>query len=186
MGKLLWSCDCGLARRVDADNARYYSGLWTRRMGIEGASLWAHSSTQNTTENCWISLEKHIAESELTYWSVWPAASGPIPAVGWEGVRAGIDHRKYIATLTKAIAKRGAAGLRDLAKEASSSLKEMFGKIQPDGYPAGLRAGEAAGWRFGRLFHRSSPQARIAKGDHNRLRHRNARQTLRRRGVMAA
>jgi hypothetical protein len=177
MGKLLWSYDCGLAT-VDAETSRYYFGLWCWKTGIKGAALWAYSSTQNTSENRWDYIEKNLENFELPYSFVWPAAAGPVPTVGWEATREGIDDYKYVTTLSNLIKQAKAAGLKASAQRAGRVLKQISDEIDVKGYSAGSRAGRATKRRLGALYDRSSPQDNIAKGDYNKFRYRIAREIM--------
>ena len=177
MGKLLWSYDCGLAT-VDAETTRYYFGLWCWKTGIKGASLWAYSSTQNTSEHRWDYIEKNLENFELTFSFVWPAADGPIPSIGWEAAREGIDDHKYVSTLTRMIEKAKAAGHTEAARQAEATLKQITDKIRVKALDQATRVGSASGWRAGGYYDRPSPQAEIAKGDYNKFRYKIARQII--------
>jgi hypothetical protein len=177
MGKLLWSYDCGMGQ-VDAETSRYYFGLWCWKTGIKGAALWAYSSTQNTSENRWDYIEKNLENFELPYSFVWPAAAGPVPTVGWEATREGIDDYKYVTTLSNLIKQAKAAGLKASAQRAGRVLKQISDEIDVKGYSAGSRAGRATKRRLGALYDRSSPQDNIAKGDYNKFRYRIAREIM--------
>ena len=108
---------------------------------------------------------------EIPYSFVYPLATGPVPSVGWEAIREGIDDHKYISTLTRMIQKAKAAGHKEAAQRAAKILKEITDKIRVTALGEATRAGRASGWRSGGLFDRPSPQAEIAKDDYNKFRY---------------
>jgi hypothetical protein len=163
---------------VDAETTRYYFGLWCWKTGIKGASLWAYSSTQDTSEHRWDYIEKNLENFELTFSFVWPAADGPIPSIGWEAAREGIDDHKYVSTLTRMIEKAKAAGHTEAARQAEATLKQITDKIRVKALDQATRVGSASGWRAGGYYDRPSPQAEIAKGDYNKFRYKIARQII--------
>ena len=55
---------------------------------------------------------------------------------------------------------------------------KIFGKIRPEGYLAGMRAGSATKRRLGGLFDRPSPQDNISKGDYDKFRYKIAREII--------
>jgi hypothetical protein len=174
MGKLLWSYDCGMGQ-VDAETTRYYFGLWCWKTGLKGCSFWAYSDWANPAGILdWDYIEKHLENMELPYSFVYPLAAGPVPSVGWEAIREGIDDHKYISTLTKMIEKAKAAGHKEVAQRAAKTLKEITDKIRVKALGEATRAGRASGWRSGALFDRPSPQAEISKGDYDKFRYRIA------------
>ncbi|MDP7162448.1 MAG: hypothetical protein QF792_03020, partial [Phycisphaerae bacterium] len=119
-------------------------------------------------------IEKNLENMEIPYSFVYPLATGPVPSVGWEAIREGIDDHKYISTLTKMIQKAKAAGHKEAAQRASKTLKDITDKIRVKALGEATRAGRASGWRNGVLFDRPSPQAEISKGDYNKFRYRIA------------
>ena len=184
MGKLMWSYDCGLGQ-VDAETCRYYFGLWGWRMGLKGCSLWAYSDIGNPGGiKDWKYITEHRSDIELDFSFIYPMPEGPVPSIGWEAVREGIDDRKYIVTLTNLIEKARAAGHTKAAAEASGTLKEIFAKIRPEGYLAAIRAGTATKRRLGGHFDRPSPQDNITKGDYSKFRYKIAGEIMRLRKEM--
>ena len=177
MGKLLWSYDCALSPE-DAGSARYYFGMWCWKTGMKGAALWAYSSTQNTTETRWDYIEKNLENTELQCSFVWPSADGPIPSVGWEAVREGVDDHKYLSTLSKMIEKAKAAGHEVAAQRAAGILKQVTNKVRAEGYREGMQGGRATGWRHGGIYHRTSPQPELTYGDYNKFRYRMAQEII--------
>ena len=179
MDRLMWSYDCGLAP-VDAETNRYYFGFWCLRMGLKGASLWAYSDYQNPGGiKDWDYITKHRSDIDLHYTFIFPMPDGPVPSIGWEAVREGIDDHNYASTLTNLIEKAHAVGREKAAAEASRTLKEILGHIRPEAYSAAVRAGTATKRRLGGHYDRPSPQDNLAEEDYNKFRYKIARQIMR-------
>lgn len=178
MGKEIWTYDCNTAQ-IDAETSRYYYGLWVWKSGAKGAANWAYSDRQTPTGiNDWDYIDKHLENVEICYSFVYPSPQGPVPSIGWEAIREGIDDYRYVATLTKLIGKAKTAGRHDLAAVAEKVLKEMKDKVDVSAYQAAHAAGAATGRRLGTHFDRPSPQANISKEDYNRFRYRVAQQIM--------
>jgi len=177
-GKLLWTYDCGLAP-VDAETNRYYFGLWSWKLGVKGASLWAYVDCGNPTgTRDWDYIDNHLPDLELPYSFVYPSADELVPSVGWEAVREGIDDYKYVVTLFRLINRAKAAGRKVPAEAAWKVLKDTADKVHIGAYFAATRAGSATGRRLGGHFDRPSPERKISKGDYNAIRYRIAREIM--------
>ena len=106
-GKELWTYDC-MAAPVDAEMDRYYFGVWAWVSGVRGCSHWAYFD----------------AEPKLSY--IYPDPDkGPIPTIGWEAVREGIDDFRYLSTLKRLAEKAKSIGKADLVKEAEKIFEEV-------------------------------------------------------------
>jgi hypothetical protein len=121
---------------------------------------------------------------ELAFSFVYPSPDGPVPSVGWEGVREGVDDYKYLDTLSQVINQARAAGHEEAAQKAARTLQEITDQVRVEAYQAAIKAGEATGWRLGTHFHRPSPQAEIAPGDYHKFRSQIAQEVMNLMGEM--
>ena len=105
---------------------RYYSGLYTWSFGLRGNFLWAYAYGQ-------FFLTEAGAYSQTPYFGcIVPSADGPLPTVGWEGRREGIDDYRYLALLYNSIARVPADD--PIAAAARAWLDELRGKVGWDFY----------------------------------------------------
>jgi len=168
---LLWSYDCRLGQ-VDAETSRYYFGLWAWKAEVKGCSLWAYSDWQNPAGiRDWDYIDEHLDEVELDFAFVYPSSDGPVPSIGWEAIREGIDDHRYLTTLTIAIENAKAAGREVLAEAAEKVVKEIVDKVHVENYVEAAGAGAATGRPHGENFDRPSPEPEISKDDYNRFRY---------------
>lgn len=88
-GAEFWTYDCR-HRGTNPTWNRYYPGLFTWAYGLKGNFLWCYS-------------ELYTWESTRGAALVWvlPSRFGPIPSVGWETRREGIEDYRYLSELEK-------------------------------------------------------------------------------------
>ena len=85
--------------RVSPQDTRFNAGFLPWKFNAEGTYLWAYKWYCG---NPWNDLDSDASDWELVY----PSPEGKlISTLAWEGVREGIDDRKYIATLEELISK---------------------------------------------------------------------------------
>ena len=166
----------------------YTLGVWFRTTRsdnngvflVKGCALWAYSDWQNPAGKLdWDYIGENLENMDIPFSFVFPAPEGPMPSVGWEGVREGVDDHKYMSTLAGLIEKAEAGGHAEAAQRAAGRLQEITDTVRVEGYREGAEAGRATGWRLGGHYHRSSPQPEIGKEDYDRFRHLIAREILR-------
>ena len=174
MGKEVWTYDCGLGP-VDAVTDRYYYGIWAWKAGIRGVSHWVYSGEpvgRFHMTPTWTQCEANLLEYTNTLSYVYPSADGPIPTIGWEAVREGIDDYKYLLTLkhTIAQAKRGNVDAK-LVATAERVLSQINDVVHIANYgKARDRARERHGLR-GCYYDREPPEPTLKPADHDRLRY---------------
>jgi hypothetical protein len=96
---------------------------------------------------------------------------GPIPTLGWEGRREGIDDYRYfhtLETLAEQACTRGNAQARAVAKEAGPFLDDLRARVRPDAYDHRPPFNNAAAVDF-------LPQPEITPADYDRFREEAAR-----------
>ncbi|MAE63327.1 MAG: hypothetical protein CMJ18_03570 [Phycisphaeraceae bacterium] len=113
--KELWTYDC-MAAPVNAEMDRYYFGLWAWVSGVRGCSHWAY----------------YDAGPQLSYVHAGP--DGPVPTVGWEAVREGIDDYRYLFTLRRWQQKAAEAGRADLVEAAEQVFARARSMVTMDSY----------------------------------------------------
>lgn len=175
-GKELWTYDCALAH-VDAEMSRYYFGLWCWKSGVKGAANWAYSSTQDPNSD-WDYIAKHKENIGLDYSYVFPSSDGPVPSIGWEATREGIDDYRYLVTLTKLIEKARKEGRGDLTGRGERLLQEMRDKVHIENYLKACLVGNASQFSRGGLYDRPSPETDILKEDYNKFRYQLGQEIL--------
>lgn len=151
-GKQLWTYDCALAP-VDAETDRYYFGILAWVSGIKGCAHWA----------------TYDGGPALSY--IYPGKDGPIPSIGWEAIREGIDDYRYLATLRRLADKAVAADKEVVAKGAERLFAQLKALIDVDRYSeAYLEGRKAEDVNCGRRFERPRVQPELAVDLYDRIR----------------
>jgi hypothetical protein len=104
--------------------ARMRSGLLRWRLGATGMYYWHYQAPHGDPYNC---LDATSTDHCVAY----PTPQGPIPSIGWEGQREGIDDYKYVRMLEWAIGQAGPANSH--VEAARKTLAELRAAIPGDG-----------------------------------------------------
>jgi hypothetical protein len=95
---------------------RFTRGLYTWKTGAKGVFDWVYT--------WWI--EPKVPPSwHPSFIYVIPSPDGPVPTIGWENIREGIDDAKYIYTLSQSIHKAKLSGNPELIKESENAENEL-------------------------------------------------------------
>ena len=78
---------------------RYYAGLYTWAFGLGGNSPWAYIDTPAA-----FLTDDGVPSTWPSLGFVLPSGGGPIPSVGWEGRREGVDDYRYLQLLETMLA----------------------------------------------------------------------------------
>lgn len=160
--KELWAYDCQL-HGATPQHDRYLAGLYAWRWRLRGLFQWAytHFADRLVTEGGeWKNTD------DWQYGYVVPGPDGPIPTLGWEGRREGIDDYRYfhtLETLVKDVRAGSNARMRALADRAARFLDDLRARVRPNAYakrPPGMNA-------YAVDF---IPQPEIAPADYDRFR----------------
>ena len=113
---------------------RYYSGLYTWGLGLEGNTPYCYSqysaqpkAGQGATEPVWLPDKERISQPMINSY-ILPGPDGPIPGVGFEGRREGVDDYRYLQLLEARVA--AARPTSAVAMEASGWLADLRGRIE--------------------------------------------------------
>jgi hypothetical protein len=180
-GKELWSYICNLCA-VDAINHRYYYGYWAWAAGVKGCANWAyadpHFHARYGNKLTWDMLAEHEDEYIPYYCLAMPEPDGPVPTIGWEAVREGIDDYRYLLTLRKLIERAREQGRTSAADKAEKVLREVTSRIDVAAIGRACQRafdyGKAKHLKWPAHFDRPSPQADLAVEDYDRLRYKIA------------
>jgi len=181
--KELWFYDSGVGP-VDAHTSRHLFGLWAWKTGVTGLSFWAYydgvMEDRFGIKRKW--RDSRLDLTEYTHYLnfVYPASAGPIPTMGWEAVREGVDDYRYLRELATKIAAARKAGVVETVLEPA---RKVLGEIQESvgiGTPGRERArASRIGGVRGRQFDRRRPEPALEPEDYDRLRYRVAKQIIR-------
>ena len=122
-GRELWMYSGTSYYGMDAKGDRLYRGLWAAKFGLDGALDWIY-----------FSKSRGIYEDldGIMYGWVAPGVGGPLPTVGWEGLREGIEDGKYLYTLAEWIKQANASGdpaLTAMAASARDYLDSVYAQV---------------------------------------------------------
>jgi hypothetical protein len=175
MGKVVWTYDCATAP-VDAQTERYYFGLWAWKAGVKGAAQWAYTDGSTTNRFGvavpWTGREDDLTEYTHSFNFVCPMAEGPVPSIGWEAVREGIDDYRYLLALTQLLeAARARKDVEAAAVEkAAALLRQAEEAVHIENYGKALQRASERGGYGGGLFDRPAPEPGLAPTDFDRIR----------------
>ena len=120
---------CGV-RGTNPKLQRYYWGLFTWAVGAEGCFAWAYTHQKESCvrpDGTW----NHLYTNEF----VLPSPDGPIPTVGWEGIREGIlDYRILRALERKVINAAGNLEKKEQTAIAVLWLSRLKHRVDPRFY----------------------------------------------------
>jgi len=168
LGKDYWGYDCaeiGIAPQSD----RFMFGLYCWRTGAKGFWQWAYTGSTTKAGKrywTWMDEEGRFHNSAVArYCYVVLSPQGPIPTIGWEGKREGVDDYRYLLTLSRLIAKarkHSNQQTNKLAAEAQSVIDKMMKNIPIDTYTR--RYYKSVGGGF------VNPLPALASSDYDRFR----------------
>ena len=195
LGKQVWTYQCQVAPGPGHHAAfnRYYFGYWAWKSGISGCSFYMYCSRAYTSRNSntgtgpkltqrawWEIPAEHRDEYIPRFALVRLDPEGPVPSLGWEAVREGVDDYRYLITLKKAIAKARKDGRIRAADQAQRAILELEDRID---LSSQKRSTDAAMKRYHKqgamaLWYRPPPQDDISTTDYNSFRRRIADQIV--------
>ena len=108
-GAEFWMYDC-VHHGFTPIYARAYAGLFSWNAGLKGNFIWAYTHTHGG-ENDHYSIDEDgevVLHNCRWYARVAPGPKGPLPSVGWEIRREGIDDYRYLQTLKNLAQDRAA------------------------------------------------------------------------------
>ena len=178
LGKELWCYECTLGV-VDAATARYCYGFLAWRTGVKGASFWAYADVPGAYgSNIWDS-SRNTGLAVQSF--VRPTPGEPVPSIGWEACREGVDDYRYLTTLRAAIAEAFAAGRNREALAAQRVLDDFTSRINIDNYTKSFLAackGEENQSTDSYIFNRPPPEPDITAEGWNEMRYQLAKETV--------
>ena len=156
LGAEVWSYDCYL-RTTNAQAARFYSGLYTWSLGLKGNMpefYMGEVNHQPYFDANW----KLSGPSIMGY--VIPSPAGPVPGVGWEGRREGVDDVRYLQLLE---ARVEAAGTDN---PAARDARQWLARLRKRSQTTEFQSYRYNVW--GADF--MDPNSRLATGDYDAIR----------------
>ena len=113
---------------------RFYSGLYTWGLGLAGNTPYCYAmysvqppAGEGATGPAWLPDYERISEPMVNSYVI-PGPDGPIPGVGFEGRREGIDDYRYLQLLEARVAAAGATSA--VAKDAAGWLANLKQRIE--------------------------------------------------------
>jgi hypothetical protein len=131
-GAQLWGYSGTAAYGLDPKGDRLYRGIWAAKIGLDGVLQWTYWHPVLDHGQPYNDLASPGNRNNMTCW-VFPAEDGPLPSLGWEAMREGIEDGRYVFTLTTLIAharQSGDADLRAAAEDAQQYLDSVFARIE--------------------------------------------------------
>ncbi len=126
-GAEVWSYDYNL-RTTNVEANRFYAGLYTWSTGLRGNTCYAYMPGRPHPHPSFDADWRLSGPNILGF--VIPSPAGPVPGVGWEGRREGVDDVRYLQLLEarlnaapadNATAREARAWLTDLRERCAST-----------------------------------------------------------------
>ena len=126
-GGQVWTYSDGRFRLTNALGNRYYSGLYTWGLGLAGNHTYCYQHGQQRAPHpVWLADAQEASRPEILGYII-PGPDGPLPGVGFEGRREGIDDYRYLQLLAMRLDAAGKDS--DVAKEANRWLAELKQRV---------------------------------------------------------
>lgn len=139
--------DEGVLKKIQSDNSQFwlynggsfgkypavdrlFFGFYAEKVNAKGVGQWAYQWPHPSAKN--ESLYTELKYGQYGWYYTCPASTGPLPTIGWEGIREGIDDARYLETLRNLIEKarqQGSKELLTLADESENYVKSILSKI---------------------------------------------------------
>jgi len=120
LGAEVWVYDYNL-RATNVPANRFYTGLYTWSLGLKGNIQYAYIPGRPHPHASFDADWKLVGTSILGY--VIPSPVGPVPGVGWEGRREGVDDVRYLQLLEARM--ESASASNPTAREARQWLADL-------------------------------------------------------------
>lgn len=175
-GKELWYYDCSLAP-VDAQTSRYTYGFWAWKTGLKGVSNWTYADVAKAYGvNSWDPANKaDVGVLSFT----WPTVREPIPSIGWEAIREGVDDYRYLTTLKTAIDRAKRSGKTKSAARAEKVLDGAMAMIHMDNNQKSYIAAANMKGIYPFIYDRPGPEPELNPSGYDRLRRGIAQEIIR-------
>lgn len=116
-----------IASRTIAHYTRMRFGWYLLRIGGTGTTQWVYQWPKKKNMYDDLTTNRRGAGEAFAY----PSPGGPLPTVGWEGYREGVDDVRYVRTLQRLCAKHEERLPKEVAL-ARQELAEMVARLEVD------------------------------------------------------
>ena len=116
-----------ISSREDGHQSRMRFGWYLLRIGGTGATCWVYQWPKK--KNMYDDLTTNRRGSGEAF--AYPTPEGPLPVVGWEGWREGVDDVRYVRTLERLCGEREKSRPREVAL-ARKEIAEMIARFSVD------------------------------------------------------
>jgi hypothetical protein len=107
---------------------RFYSGLYTWGLGLAGNHTYCYQhGTHGAPHPLWLADKEEASQPQIMGYII-AGPDGPVPGVGYEGRREGIDDYRYLQLLEARVTAAGSTSA--VAKEAARWLENLKERIQ--------------------------------------------------------
>ena len=144
---------------------RFYAGLYTWGLGLAGNTPYCYC---HATNGAWLPEQERISEPMINCYVI-PGPDGPIPGVGLEGRREGIDDYRYLQLLEARVAAAGPE--LAVAKDAAGWLANLKRHIETAAIDGVFGAGFIHFWELDWV----DPAPNIDPEEYNEIRKTAAR-----------
>ena len=127
-GGQIWTYSDARLRVTNPLINRYYSGLYTWGLGLAGNHTYCYQHGDvGSPHPVWLPDRAEASRPQIMGFII-PGPSGPVPGVGYEGRREGIDDYRYLQLLQARVAAAGPGNT--VAKAASRWLANLKQRVE--------------------------------------------------------
>jgi len=125
--RCVWQYSGTAAYGLDPKGDRLYRGIWASTLALAGTLQWSYFAPALDRNQPFNDLIPTAARNNMTCW-VFPGEGGPLPSVGWEAMREGIEDEKYIYTL-KTLLRQAYKSQNEDVKATARKAEEYLGRL---------------------------------------------------------
>jgi len=126
-GGQVWTYSDGRFRLTNVLSNRYYTGLYTWGLGLAGNQTYCYQHGDiGAPHPIWLADKEEASRAQIIGYII-PGPSGPVPGVGYEGRREGIDDYRFLQLLGARVTAAGPSSA--VAEEASQWLADLKQRI---------------------------------------------------------
>jgi len=168
-GGEVWTYSDGRYRLTNPLSNRYYTGLYTWGLGLAGNHTYCYQHGDvGAPHPVWQADTEEASRAQILGYII-PGPKGPVPGVGYEGRREGIDDYRYLQLLEARVAAAGTSS--DVANEAARWLADLKQRI----VRASIRGILGAGYQYHWEMDWVDPQSDIDPAEYPAIRETAAR-----------
>ncbi len=100
---------------------RFFYGFYAEKISADGIMQWVYQWPSSLG----VDPDHEFEVGAQGWYYTYPSAEGPVPTIGWEGIREGIDDARYLETLKSLIIEAEGVGTPEFIEKAQAAKKTI-------------------------------------------------------------